>query len=408
MEEELEVLESVYGLELVVTRNPGGATVTFMCSPEPPCFVSVALTLELVQSGPPTFSIDSKDLDDRESRALASALTELLATYAEGDQMGFQLIELAREKIEGCNGKAACQICLAALFDPAPKKCLGALPTACRESWVRSACSHQYHAACLARWWTQCVVNKQAAELKRGGDLAEVGREREALARRDALAHALAAALAETEASAAAAKDLQGCLEAQTAAVEKTNRNSKSGAVRAEAARAEAAEAELQSDLNQTEARASASAAAAKACQERLDRAEALVRDASAASSEAVSRGEVNLVASIPCPVCRSALRLQDTPFDCLEFAEHVRAEAKAAVAAPGGADEAKGPSCREHLTPDLLAMVLATQRKFSICTVTLDPCGDLPFTSWGRWQCLRGGADGLHGCSAACGCGTD
>ena len=32
----------------------------------------------------------------------------------------------------------------------------------------------------------------------------------------------------------------------------------------------------------------------------------------------------------------------------------------------------------------------------------------DLPFTSWGRWQCLRGGADGLNGCSAACGCGTE
>ena len=29
---------------------------------------------------------------------------------------------------------------------------------------------------------------------------------------------------------------------------------------------------------------------------------------------------------------------------------------------------------------------------------MTLDPCGDLPFTSWGRWQCLRGGADGLNG----------
>jgi hypothetical protein len=43
-----------------------------------------------------------------------------------------------------------------------------------------------------------------------------------------------------------------------------------------------------------------------------------------------------------------------------------------------------------------------------SICTVTLDPCGDLPFTSWGRWKCLRGGADGLSGCYAACGCGTE
>jgi hypothetical protein len=43
-----------------------------------------------------------------------------------------------------------------------------------------------------------------------------------------------------------------------------------------------------------------------------------------------------------------------------------------------------------------------------SICTVTLDPCGDLPFTSWGRWQCLRGGAGGSNGCYVTCGCGTE
>ena len=42
-----------------------------------------------------------------------------------------------------------------------------------------------------------------------------------------------------------------------------------------------------------------------------------------------------------------------------------------------------------------------------SICTVTLDPFGDLLFTSWGRWRCLRGGADGLNGFYAACGCGS-
>jgi hypothetical protein len=43
-----------------------------------------------------------------------------------------------------------------------------------------------------------------------------------------------------------------------------------------------------------------------------------------------------------------------------------------------------------------------------SICTVTLGPCGDLPFASWGRWKYLRGGADGLNGCYAACGFGTE
>jgi hypothetical protein len=55
------------------------------------------------------------------------------------------------------------------------------------------------------------------------------------------------------------------------------------------------------------------------------------------------------------------------------------------------------------------LARCSAEKSKYcSICTVTLDPCGDLPFTSWGSWQCLRGGADGLNGCYAACGCGTE
>ena len=55
------------------------------------------------------------------------------------------------------------------------------------------------------------------------------------------------------------------------------------------------------------------------------------------------------------------------------------------------------------------LASCAMEQSKYCIiCAATLDPCGDLTFTSWGRWQCLRGGADGFNGCSAACGCGTD
>jgi hypothetical protein len=44
----------------------------------------------------------------------------------------------------------------------------------------------------------------------------------------------------------------------------------------------------------------------------------------------------------------------------------------------------------------------------FSICTVTLDPCGDLPFSSLLCCQCFRGGADkGSNTCYAPCGCGT-
>ena len=55
------------------------------------------------------------------------------------------------------------------------------------------------------------------------------------------------------------------------------------------------------------------------------------------------------------------------------------------------------------------LVSCAAEQRKCcSICTVTPGPCGDLPFTSWCRWLCLRGGADGLNSCYAACCCGTE
>jgi hypothetical protein len=55
-----------------------------------------------------------------------------------------------------------------------------------------------------------------------------------------------------------------------------------------------------------------------------------------------------------------------------------------------------------------LVSFAAEKSKYCSICTVTLDPCGDLPVTSWGRWQCLRGGAGGLNGCSAACCCGTE
>jgi hypothetical protein len=56
------------------------------------------------------------------------------------------------------------------------------------------------------------------------------------------------------------------------------------------------------------------------------------------------------------------------------------------------------------------LVICTAEQSKYcSICTVALGPCGDLPFMSWGRWQCHRGGADvGLNNCYAVCGCGTE
>ena len=56
-----------------------------------------------------------------------------------------------------------------------------------------------------------------------------------------------------------------------------------------------------------------------------------------------------------------------------------------------------------------LVSFAAGYGKYFYICTVTTGPCGDLPFTSWGRWQWLRGGAyASLSSCYAACGCGTE
>jgi hypothetical protein len=56
------------------------------------------------------------------------------------------------------------------------------------------------------------------------------------------------------------------------------------------------------------------------------------------------------------------------------------------------------------------LVSCAAEQRIYCfICTISPDPIGDLPLTSWGRWKCLRGGTDaGLNRYHAACGCGKE
>jgi hypothetical protein len=55
-----------------------------------------------------------------------------------------------------------------------------------------------------------------------------------------------------------------------------------------------------------------------------------------------------------------------------------------------------------------LVSFTVKRSKYCSICTATLGPYGDLPFTNWGRWQCLRGGADGLNSFYVAYGCGTE
>lgn len=165
--------------------------------------------------------------------------------------------------------------------------------------------------------------------------------------------------MSESEKSVAALADLQKCQQEQEVLLLETAQRSQKASGVAVHDQSEA-RAALQSALNRAEARALESVSASKACQDRLGRAERIEREAASASEEAVQRCEVHLVASIPCPVCRSALRLQDFPFAGLEFAQYARAEA---ALAPGRFDEAKEASCRECLSPELLEIVQATQQ---------------------------------------------
>jgi hypothetical protein len=54
------------------------------------------------------------------------------------------------------------------------------------------------------------------------------------------------------------------------------------------------------------------------------------------------------------------------------------------------------------------LRLRLVVPRPMPAAVASIDPYGDLPFTSWGRWQSLRSGAGGLNSCYTACGCGKE
>jgi hypothetical protein len=107
MEEELQVLESIYGDELFLERRPASsATVRIVCAPPDPCFVSVTLTLTLVDSQHPTYTMDAKGLGDDESRAIKLEIEALLSKSDIGEPIAFQMIELVKEKLDGLNGRA--------------------------------------------------------------------------------------------------------------------------------------------------------------------------------------------------------------------------------------------------------------------------------------------------------------
>jgi hypothetical protein len=117
LDEELEVLESIYANERSVTRRGAGeAAVVILCAPASDgadVFVTVVLELVLTLSCPPSFAVkDSFGLDARDLSQVEAALLATVEASAEGEAIGFQLIECVKEQLETLNLVASCQVAI--------------------------------------------------------------------------------------------------------------------------------------------------------------------------------------------------------------------------------------------------------------------------------------------------------
>ena len=369
MADEIEVLQSIYGEELVVLTS---SRISIVCKPAAePSFVSAVLEIELLPGALPAIEIpDCFGLDEKERQELLGSLGNVLSQSTPEDQPCFELIERLRGDLEDMNSNAMCHICLAPLREAPPRRTTVAFPLEPSSPWARTPCRHQYHSPCLGRWWQTVVVSKSATRSKRGGDSEETGREKSAQARLRVLEQALEAAHAEEKSAKTTLAALVAAL-ADSEAQAGRHTSKRAGAQRAaEALKTEAELEVLRNEVRLAEQRSSQSQSSKKVCQDRTDAAAAALVDAQVDSTKAAARDNGELVGEIPCPVCRSSLRLQDAPFDPAAFGERALEEAASAAAVETAADQAAeeprlgSASCREHLSPDLLAIVRATQEE--------------------------------------------
>ena len=159
MDEEFEILESIYEDDLVIERTAYGANIRVACKPlgDDHAFVRATVQLKLDEkypAVPPIIDLPiSYGLDDHERLNLQKVLeTFTEVNFCAGEAFCFSIVELVKEKLDDLNRKAECQICLSALFQSPPKKLLGflnGLPST--SPWASTPCRHQFHSACLAR-----------------------------------------------------------------------------------------------------------------------------------------------------------------------------------------------------------------------------------------------------------------
>jgi len=379
--DELDALTSIYTPEeLAVNRgdDDGVVTVNMLCEPPTACdtdevsFVAVSLQFKLrvgyPEAIPPEIEVlDSPGLDEVERKGILTTLQGIIDEQP-GESIMFQLIEATKESLEVFNRLAECQVCRCLLSEKPPVKIAATLTSPCTASVVKTACRHNFHSACLARWWTEKVVMTRAAEHRRGGgETEEAGRTREAAAKKLVQEQALAAANAEAESAGILLESLKARLAEARQASSSSNSTSRSGATRADAQRVEAEEAEVASQVRLAEERAVRSSNGVERTLGRLEAAAAAFAGAEGLSDAASSREGGKLASAIPCPSCRADLHLGAMPFNSAAFVGKVQREA-AAAALVGSEEAGSAPppqpsaSCKHHLSAGVLATLKATQ----------------------------------------------
>lgn len=322
MEEELEILESIYiGDDLNIVRLDEQADVSIKCTPRSEDhFVFLILSLHLTKNypiEPPVISIpDTFGIDESETTKLLTQL-KVLIDEAEGESICFTLVEFVIDLLEKLNDEACCHICLSPLLEKSPT--VHNLPPALTQiKCLTTPCRHQYHSACLLFWWRECVVSKHRALLRKGGEEVAVGREREATARQKVLEQTREAAILEVSTSTTMLTSLQQRFDA-------FNKQPQHKLSRSEAAARETEESEIKNELNMANQRVEAANSALEKAVDRVEKSAVTLESAHQLAAAASDQHESKLVSEIPCPVCRSTLKLEDTPIDINRFMKNTK-----------------------------------------------------------------------------------
>jgi hypothetical protein len=324
MEEELEILESIYlGDGLDIRRSEGKANVSLKCCPRGEHqFVHVTLSLQLTSdypTDPPLISIDDTfGVEELERNNLVDQLMTMVRD-ADGEAICFSLVEFVIETLDTLNEHACCHICLSPLIEDSPT--VHNLPPALTQvQCLKTLCRHQYHSVCLLFWWREYVVSKHRAESMRGGEDVAVGREREAAARQKVLEQARQAASVELETSLSILSIVQKRHEEFNAV---TQQNKK--LTRNETSARDKEDSEINNELKAANERVETARSSLEKATDRLDKSLVTLESAHQQAAEASDQNEVKLVCEIPCPVCRTTLKLEDVPVDISRFMKNTR-----------------------------------------------------------------------------------